>query len=67
MLAGESSSCGVQVLLVANAYVVLLLSFGIGKGVAVIAVGQSNEVSRNTQQKIGGTSFNVDGFQVLGP
>ena len=48
MLAGESSSSGMQVMLVANAYAVLLFSFGIGKGMTEIAVGQSDEVSRNT-------------------
>ena len=67
MLAGESSSSGMQVMLVANAYAVLLFSFGIGKGMTEIAARQSDEISRNTEQKIGGACMNVDGFQVLGP
>ena len=48
ILAGKRTSCGVQVMLVADYYVVLIFPLGIGKGVAVIAVGQSDEISRNS-------------------
>ena len=48
MFAGKRASCGVQVMFVADAYVVLIFPLGVGKGVAVIAVGHSDEIARNS-------------------